>query len=91
MSRHGSEGAELWMSALTDGLKEMNEQVLGSFFNPSQIRKNVLGTLGFLITLVPDKPTRTAPLSAGVHRFSDKVLTVLQRSGSRVTCWCFLL
>ena len=39
----------------------------------------MLGTLGFLIILVPDEPTRTAPLSVAVHRFSDKGLTVLQR------------
>ena len=50
-----------------------------------------MGTLGFLMTLFPDKPRKIAPLSVAVHRFSDKVLTVLQRSGSHVTCCCFLL
>jgi hypothetical protein len=67
------------MSVLTDGFHGfhgISEQVTGSFFSPSQTRKNASGTLGFSMTLVPDQPTRTAPLSVAVHRFSDKVLTV---------------
>ena len=65
----------------------MGEQVTASFFGPSQIRKNVSVTLRFLMILVPDRSTRTAPLSVAVHRFSDKVLTVLQR---RIACHLLL-